>query len=233
MKLVSLITPEFLPGLRALAYSLAAYGKLNGLEWIFIWDGEPYHLYEYLVAPFKPVTMRVEDFEKVPDFQGTKPHITKAKNKLLFWLLDDGLYTGIDLDMICKNDARELLSFNHLSAERRPGSPGFCSGLMTFRPDKNVYSSLIKEITPYMELADQDVLNAYYTEKHPEEVTFLDWKWNTSWREEYRQPNGKELVDDAIFLHYTGALKPWLYRDPRYPLSFSWWHRMYRESFGY
>ena len=136
------------------------------------------------------------------------------------------LYCCFDIDMVCIKDAREMLKFEHFSAMQRPGAPGFCSGLMVFRPDKKVFESIVNNIIPQREkwrLIDQSVLNAYYTDEHPEEVIVLPWKWNTSKRE-IRQRHWKQLLDEAIFLHYHGPHKPWIEDADGYAEAHAVWH---------
>ena len=233
MKLVSVMTPNFMPGLQTLAYSLSRYGKVTGLDWHVIWDGEPVPGYEKVLSAcgFNAITHEVSDFDDIPDVEGTKNHLQVTRNKLLAWLLPpDDLYTQIDVDMICKRDAREMLDFKHFSAERRPGAPGFCSGLWTFKPSEDIFYTLVNDILPQgWGLADQSILNEYFTKQNPEQVITLDWKWNTSKRE-IRQPNWLDLFQDAIFLHYHGRYKPWLANERGYELSHSLWHMLYREA---
>ena len=233
LKLVSVMTRNFTPGLVALAHSLSKYGKVNELDWHIIWEDEPVENYEKVLSTFKfnAVTHRVSDFDDIPPVIGTKNHLQVTRNKLLAWLLPpDDLYTQIDVDMICKRDAREMLNFKHFSAERRPGAPGFCSGLWTFKPSEDVFHTLITEILPKgWDLADQSILNEYFTEEHPD-IKYLDWKWNTSKRETVRQSNWLDLFQDAIFIHYHGKHKPWLANEPGYELTHSLWHMIYREA---
>ena len=237
MKLVSIISekPDYWCALQTLAWSLSHNGKVTGLDWILIWDGNPRPGYEDAMRAygFNPITMNVKDFDAdFSKFGKTNKHLVSAKYKLLFWLLDPkDLYIGIDIDMVCRKDARELLTFKHFSVECRPGAPGFCSGLMVFRPDKDAFYHMVNDIAPRVScrLADQAVLNAYYIQEHPEEVNLLPWKWNTSKRE-VRQPNWKQLLDEAIFLHMTGAHKPWLVREMGYEDAFRIWHEAYAKA---
>ena len=237
MRLVSLITenPDYWCALQTLSWSLSHNGKVKGLDWVVIWDGKPKAGYEDVMRAygFNPITMNVNDFDvNIPDFKGSLDFVKPTKNKLLFWLLDPkDLYCSLDIDMVCRKDARELLTFKHFSAERRPDAPGFCAGLMVFRPNKDVFEYVVNDIIPRKDwrLPDQDVLNVYYTEEHPEEVTFLPWKWNTSKRE-IRQRHWQQLLDNAIFLHYHGAHKPWIRDEDGYADSHAIWHEAYESA---
>lgn len=231
MKLVSLFSPDYAVALKTLAYSLSEYGKVTGLDWVLICSDAPRYIKE-LVKPFgfNPVIRMISDFPKMPEFPNAKEHVRLTNNKLLFWLLEPGLYTSLDLDMYCKKDAREMLDFEHFSAERRPGADGFCAGLQTLQASERTYSEILQCYNEGFRLPDQDIVNAYF-ENRPE-LKILPWKWNTSRKEEYRQPNGKQLIKDAIFIHFHGPVKPWLFYSPRSPDSYDGWYQMYSESLG-
>jgi len=238
MKLVSLITKRFIRGASVLAYSLAEKGKVTGLDWIFIWPEEPLPGYEQFIEAFgfNAITMQSSDFAaQVPEFPNAKKHVTATKDKLLPYLLpDDDVYLSIDLDMVCKRDARHMLKFRHFTAMRRPGVEDFCAGLMAFRPSKKIYYAIVKDIIPAgdWELPDQETLNEYYR-RHPEDVKILDWKWNTSQREELRQLHWPQLFEEAIFIHYHGPYKPWILYEQGYEDSHALWHETQAEALRY
>ena len=236
MRLTTFLTKDYFPGLQTLAYSLCRYGNVTGLEWHVIWAGDVYKGYEEILGRygFKVVTYKVEDFEfEVPDVPGAKNVLKIVKNKMLMWLLPpDDTYIYIDVDIICKKDAREMLEFTHFTAMKRPPVKNFCTGFIVFQPNKKIFKHLIEEILPSgrWRLLDQDILNLYFMDKHPENVKLLPWKWNTS-KKETRQSNWNQLFSEAIFIHYHGVYKPWFGSDPDgYKDSHNLWHRLYNEA---
>ena len=216
MKLTSFVTRDYFPAFASLAYTLSIIGKVTGLEWHVVWGDEPAQDYELIFERlgFTPVTYRMEDFNaEVPDIEGTAEYLMFTKNKLLLHLLPEADYIYLDVDMVCKKDAREMLTFKPFSAMSRPGIDDFCGGFMVFRPSREAYDVIVNEIIPSKKnwrLSDQDVLNEYYRVRL-DCVNNVPWKWNTGWKEARRQPDWDDLFSDAIFIHYHGRIKPWDY----------------------
>ena len=243
MKFVTVVTttPDYWTPFRVLVWSMGERGQLKGLDWHVLWVQDPPKDAAEIIEKcgFNPIFHSIHDFPAPPDFPYAKAHLGPSRYKLLSWLLEpDDTYCYIDADMVCLRDAREFLDVKPFAAMRRPGVTGFCGGLMFFKPDEKVFNYIKEDITPRRkwELSDQDVLNEYYTKEHPEMMTRLPWRFNTSKREEKRQSHWSTLLSEAIVLHYHGRHKPWLRREMGYSESHQAWHTaniLFRRAMGW
>jgi len=235
MKLVSLVNPEYWIALETLAWSLSRNGKIEGLEWIVIWDGPAVDgWYEWMrFCGFYPRYLSVDDFSiSVPEFPVPKgSHVQPARNKLLVWLLPpDDIYVLLDVDMVCKQNARELLTLKPTCAHKRPGVNDFCSGMLVIEPSSDAFNEMINDIIPNQEswkFADQEIINIYYNRHGWKRIP---WKWNLSHYEERRQFHWHKLFKEAIFVHYHGSKKPWHGLTIGQEQSFLLWHTCHTKA---
>lgn len=116
MKLVSHLSPDFIPGLEVLAHSLSHKGQVSGVEWLLMTDdGElpGATLKKLWVWGFIPTVLKMDEVGKdkwIESWPNTRGHLWYSYNKLRTLLLPPGEYFYLDTDLLCMNDAREFVS---------------------------------------------------------------------------------------------------------------------------
>ena len=72
---------------------------------------------------------------------------------------------------------------------------------------------------------DQDVMNSYFDGKYVKISKNLNYSTSTNifFKEKY-----KEIMDDVIFLHFSGKIKPWSIKGTDSKVS-EFYHRNYRK----
>lgn len=223
-RLLTLVTPEYLPGFLTLAYSLAVNGGSQITSLTVVHDGK---------VP-RRVTRRVRSFGLECEYVDSRalgdvsspvrqkqPRLDFAFKKLaLLKYPHDGTICFIDADMLCLNPLDGVEELGHLSAAPDRGAreprrivdrPMFNTGFLVFRPSEElfqaVYDYALTTERPIHQLADQSVLNWYFYETDPDAVHLLDHDWNTLKRVYHHQPELFDLQKIRL-LHFVGP-KPW------------------------
>jgi hypothetical protein len=224
MKLVSVVTPNFWPGLKALAHSLKHKGGITGLDWIIMTElgVVPDEWYEWLDR--QGFNLVSKSFSSVggdwtvplPCLPDHKTWLTTAYNKLRVLLLPKDEYILLDTDLLCVNPATELLYTKSISAvyqsAHAPTPPDISFGVV--RIDSS--PALFEECVGVMKnvggtsLADQSIFN-WVLRQHPEMLHPLDYRWDMMWSLVLHKPS-MWLPEDAKFLHFGWKTKPWM--DP-------------------
>jgi len=226
MKLISSLTPDFIPGLEVLAHSLSHRGNMGGVEWIIVTeDGElPGSVLKKLwVWGFIPTVLKMNEIGKDKWFEGwpdTKARLYQNYNRLRFLLLPPGEYTWLDVDLLCMRDARELVSLPSISAAfdqpQLPDDPRynrkFNIGMMRLDASEDMFDLCVEWVKhhpehSYVSLAEQSILN-FVVQEHPEMMNWLDINWNMATNMLMKDID-KWKPDEAIFLHFMGDVKPW------------------------
>ena len=227
MKLVSYISPNFWPGLKVLAHSLAHKGNISGVPWIVMTDEPaPKEWGDWLgFCGFDMIDVRFSQVGTLPaELPGTADHLKFNFNKLRMFLLPDGEYIYLDVDFLCLRDAGALLTTPSLTAaNERPGiSNGMINaGLIRFDggpAGEWMFSKCMHAIDMTvlaglrLGLAEQTIINTVImrNRKAPEaRVHLLGDEWNMPAFLATRNPK-LWRPDRAIFVHYTGQSKPWM-----------------------
>jgi hypothetical protein len=223
MKLVSYLTSGFIPGLEVLAHSLSHRGNMSGIEWLIITeDGElpGSVLKKFWLWGFIPTVLKMDEIgkDKWPDkWPDTRAHLYFNYNKLRILLLPPGEYFYLDTDLLCMNDAREMISMPSISGcKDQPHLNMSHLNLGVIRIDSN--EALFDECVRVAEelgkgdkmipLAEQTVLNIILN-AHPQSVNWLPVKWNLPTNMVVKAPK-LWRPNEAIFIHYMGEVKPWM-----------------------
>lgn len=218
--LCSYLSPNFWPGLKALAHSLAHKGNVSGLDWIVLTDDPaPEEWRDWLgYCGFNMVNLLFSQVGKLPaELPHTADHLVYNWHKLLMFLLPPGEYVFLDADLLCVGDASKLLTMPHISAaNERPGKNNgkINAGLIRFDASQELFDECVKAIDMTVlkgfgvGLAEQTILN-YVLSRHKGLVHFLDDRWNMPAFLATREPKLWK-PDKAIFIHYTGQSKPWM-----------------------
>ncbi len=237
------------PGIIALAYSLKEYGKLPDMTWNIIWSGAPDPGVKDAVERFgfKVVERFAFEFDIYGHLQSGKPHLTRGDvwNKLAFFLMPEGKrYAFIDVDLVCLNDAREMLDMPHLSAAPAYFPDGHTlKGINTHfwvgEPTREFYDEIVAIIPERStwRLLDQSLLSLY-AQRNPDIINPLDIRWKSCKRQELKlsKPAWERHKAEAILFHFPGLYKPWfdgtwdVVREKPYPESHAIWHRVYAEA---
>lgn len=232
MRFVSYITPDYLPGVMTLAYSIKKNGNYPA-NFTVLLNGE---LTLVEKNALKQVCddleiFNVDDFDKF-DFDSNlmqnKERMTNLNKFLIYKLPYNEKMCFLDSDIICLNDISDIDDFQPFSAVVNLGKnnpdivnnrPMFNTGFMIFRPDEEAY----KEIQSYAERfnketkwGDQGITNYFYYENYPEKVNILSFIWNAAvTKRRYRKKLWRSIDDEGIkFLHLT-MCKPWDYVNDR------------------
>lgn len=234
MKLVSYLTPNFWPGLRVLAHSLANKGNLSGLNWIVMTDEPAPDEWEIWLGNcgFRMENMQFDRVGALPsEFPETSDHLKFNWNKLRMFLLPEDEYIYLDVDFLCLKDAGALLAAPSITAaNERPNKHNGCinAGLIRFdggEPGRWMFDKCVHAIDMtilaglHVGLAEQTIINTVLMRNpHAPEakVHFLGDEWNMPAFLATRDPQSWR-PDRAILVHFTGQSKPWdgIGRDAR------------------
>ena len=215
MKLVSTLMPHNWPGLRVLAHSLAHNGNITGLDWVVLTeDRAPDEWRDWLdCCGFRMDNLLLSEVGELPkNTPPTKGCWRFCYNKLRIFSLPAGEYLYLDVDMLCKKDATEILTTPSISAVmgRQGGwsSAGINTGLIRFDPGQEIVDACAEEMKAAVAewqsiMADQGILRRVFR-KHPEMIACkLGREWNT------KAIPSPDLLEEAIFIHFAGEVKPW------------------------
>lgn len=228
MKLVSHLSPDFIPGLEVLAHSLAHNGNVGGLEWLLLTDnGEiPGDTLSKLWRwGWYPTVLKMDEVGKdkwIDDWPDTVGHLYYSYNKLRVLLLPPGEYFYLDTDLLCMNDAREMLGMPHISAApdqpQRKVNAQINLGVLRIDADEDLFDEIVRDARNFhvstaqgfkrwAPCADQTVLNRTVS-KYPGLINYLPVKWNLPTNMIFKD---KELwrPEEAVFIHFMGQVKPW------------------------
>jgi hypothetical protein len=232
MKLVSIVTPSFWPGLRALAHSLKFKGDIMGLDWIIMTEkGDiPDEWYEWLArCGFNLISKPYFDIktDKWPkEFPATQARFMANWHKLRIWLLPPDEYIWLDTDLLCVNQSTDLLYTKSITAALEqaddPHDNLISTGLMRFDPSAEMFDECVDVMMGMKEsvLADQTVLNAALA-RHPGMLHVLDYEWEMMWSLSLRKPS-MWRPEKAKFIHFSWAVKPWMNAQPL-EVPRQWW----------
>lgn len=208
MNLVTLCNQEYLIGLETLLYSISKYP--NPFEKVYIltddlkFDG-------FLDWPVECIN--VNDFQPY-EYPIVSTRLQWNWHKLKAWLLPDGEYTFLDADMLCKDSTLGVHGMPDFSAVLDQGHENhFNLGFFVFRPSPLKYAQLhetielLRDTGSEFKLAEQTVLN-YTLLTHNWKRYEISENWNMMNKNFYRRPD-RWKPEEAVFIHYVGARKPW------------------------
>jgi hypothetical protein len=218
MKLVSLLTPSYWPGLKALAHSLGGRGNVRRLDWIVATEKPaPPEWGDWLHGcGFRMVNVLLSELEPLPaPLPRTEPQFEFNWNKLRLFGLPAGEYIFLDADMLCMKDASEMLAMPSISAVgRTPGgawiSNGINAGFIRFDASRWLLDECLCVLRmnagQMMSMAEQAVINIVLA-VHPELWHNLPSRWNMPTKALPAR------LEEAVFLHFIGMVKPWNQED--------------------
>ncbi len=241
------------PGMIALAYSLKEMGHLPNMTWNIIWSGDPVPGVTDAVSRFgfHVVERAVSEFDIYQSFgkESAKKHLKRGEvwNKLAYLLMPEGKrYAFIDVDILCLNDATEMLSLPHFSF------PQVFIDKKVKRVSTHFYvASPIQELYDEVDallptrkswpLHDETLLNEYikrHQEDSPDLLNGLDSRWDTNkrWERKFNKDVWRQHLEEAVLLHYSGLYKPWFdgtwkyVSEEDYPESHALWHEIAAEA---
>lgn len=224
-KLMSLLTPDYVPGLLVTAHSLAYRGKVSGLDWgLMTESGElPDEAEKIREYGFNPIPMKMEAVAAdvwPTELPPTKyPRIDICYNRLRWLTMEPEHHIWIDLDLLCMKDAREMLEWPSITSASEAyfevrGVPMMAKdsiwvGLVRLDPSIELYNACLKKMKEMdlATLAEQTVISRTVEE--------LGWAVNRvgpEWAMFHRNIlKNYELwkPEDAFFIHYTDVPNPW------------------------
>jgi hypothetical protein len=222
MQLVSYLTPNFWPGLKVLAHSLAHKGNIKGLDWIVMTEERaPDEWRDWFgYCGFNMIDLLFSQVGELPKkFPRGRKWLEFNWNKLRIFLLPEGEYVFLDADFLCMRDATELLTMPSISAawDKPGGGHKNCinAGLIRFDASRELFDSCAKAIALSVEagvgvgLAEQTILNYVFCRNPKLLRRILKDEWNMPAFLATRDP-GLWRPEKAKFIHYTGQTKPWM-----------------------
>lgn len=227
MKLVSIINVKYLPGLYALLQSIEDNGDLpdnTGFLLLYTEKAVLDHVAAIRRFRFKFEFMDIHELGRIsaPLNRSGITHFSGVtlQKILIFNLPHDGPLCWIDVDMICLNSIRELMTMDHFTAatsNKKAFSPSqkyFNAGLMVFRPSASLFNQILEFIAEAEKTGrsfkhgDQGILNCFFHERHPEDVHIVGKWWNLSKKTEFMRPH-QFILKKIKILHFLGT-KPWV-----------------------
>lgn len=211
--LVSLLTPDFVPGAVALLASMRANSGLDPARpWLFwCWGGQ---IFDDLQALWPGAEMRdAAELGEPPVAKGlAMPRHQECMRRVQLLGAPCGPLVNIDCDMLCLGSLDGIDDLPAFGAALDHGinrSRGAVNtGLLVVDPDQGDLAAVreVCETFGNLPLADQSAINVWL-HRNPGRLATLPDEWNTLKRVYHHRPD--EWRQDAIrLLHFVG-LKPW------------------------
>lgn len=229
MNFLTILDDNFLPGLYALARSLAVNSGFKSEEIRLHVLGESF-------ARPSEIERKLVDIGVTPTLYN-RPDVGTFKcdgvtlgqvrlrismQKLVAFLLPikEPIYY-LDADIVCVGNITECVKFKHFTSPvvfgiTLPGAvrgrPQFSGGSFIFQPSSDIYCALEEHCKRFkvLALADQTLLNDFfYADGRADDVHLLGIEWEMLKRVFVCHPRIWDSVTDKKFIHFVGK-KPWL-----------------------
>lgn len=223
MRLVTILTENYIPGFRALVNSLERNGGLADIRFSVVCLDKfvpPIAGFDY----FQVGDLGRFDFDR--SLLCKAPRFSVCLEKPLVWLLphqEPCLY--LDSDILCLNPLDRLDEYDELSAvvnqsqigkrigyepTYRTSLPVWNAGVFVFRPNRATFEGIQEHARTYTDKishSDQNILNGYFSGVG---VNWMDLSWNTGIVVNFWHPSLFDL-NQIKLLHYAWDEKPWLH----------------------
>jgi hypothetical protein len=251
--IVTMFDGPYLPGFLALLQSLSEAEQTPSVSGVIAYNDSPVRPSGLRLRKAYGFDVEYRSRSELAQIEVAPSSVMRPKNlaKLaLFGIPSEDKVVYFDCDMLfLGNDLAAVAKLQHFSAapnwgRREPEEVGgrqmFNSGFMLYEPSRDLLANIVafartsERDFPY---GDQGILNYYFHLRAPQEVTYLDLRWNTMITLQNRFPEKYAAIEPQV-LHFTG-IKPWSNvrqrptggrNHPRYEREVGLWWSVYRRA---